>query len=640
MKKLFACFVLLFTVLLVQAQNLPSGYIGTVNQTATNIYQNYSFSFTAPTTTVDYFGLAFRQDPGYWSVGNFSLTAVGSSTNLLSNPNLQYGGTVSNYGMAAPANWGVWYQSSAGAPPAAGFWAAPGQGWFGSYTSGLGVNTSTAGSWIDGAVGTYDGIYQGFSATAGTTYSFSFTSLGTNSYSDPSIMIGVYAGACSAGSSVFGCTPVTSSGFTTAMTPQATQGTGGAPPPAPPPSTGPTITTTNQTQTTIVGNQQIVTTTPVTTTTYSDGTTTTTSGTTTTNTASNSPFTGVHFGRAQVADTQWNVQACTQTSTCQIYSTSPGITYNTGSPTSISSTQYITFIPNAGADSTTNPWIMILVNSDGTFSSLGTGHILVQGTDGTGNIFLFFSNSNWNGTLLSGNLGLSGQGVTFTGTQNPSPTSTETLASNMSPTPLTPGQAYSTLCCGGSSSPFNANATNVANVATFANRATADSQVYITQIGDASTITVNQSGTKNNYAYVYDNGSNNNITVTQTGNPSTLANYSRTVVNGNSNTVSVTQTSGGGVKGAFVAVNDNNNNLTLSQTGSGSHYAEVNLAGNNKTVSISQDGSASHMASISLTGLPSSLNLQQTGSTQQFYGITFNCATAGGCAPITVRQGN
>jgi len=46
------------------------------------------------------------------------------------------------------------------------------------------------------------------------------------------------------------------------------------------------------------------------------------------------------------------------------------------------------------------------------------------------------------------------------------------------------------------------------------------------------------------------------------------------------------------------------------------------------------------MASISLTGLPSSLNLQQTGSTQQFYGITFNCATAGGCAPITVRQGN
>ena len=259
----------------VLAQNLPSGYIGTVNQTSTNIYQNFTYSWAAPTTGVDYFGLAFRQDPGYWSVGNFSLTGAGSSTNLLSNPNLQYGGTVSSYGMAAPADWGVWYQSSAGAPPAAGFWAAPGQGWFGSYTGGLGVNTATAGSWIDGAVGTYDGIYQGFSATAGTTYTFSFTSLGTNSYYNPSIMIGVYAGACATGSSVFNCTPNSSSGFTAAMTPQDTQGTGGAPPP---PSSGPTVVSTANSTITTTNTSGTVTSTysqPVTVTTWSDGTTTT-----------------------------------------------------------------------------------------------------------------------------------------------------------------------------------------------------------------------------------------------------------------------------------------------------------------------------------------------------------------------------
>jgi hypothetical protein len=219
-----------------QAQNLPSGYIGTVNQTATGIYQQFSYSYTAPTTGVDYIGLAFRQDPGYWSVGSFKLTAQGSTTNLLNNPNLQYGGNVSQYGLQAPADWGVWYQSSAGAPPAAGMWYGPGSGWMGSTTAGLGVNTGTSGSWIDGAVGSYDGIYQGFNATAGTTYNFSFYSDGTNSYSNPSIMIGVYAGACAAGSNIFNCTPVTTSGFTAAATPQATQGTGGAP--TPPPDTG------------------------------------------------------------------------------------------------------------------------------------------------------------------------------------------------------------------------------------------------------------------------------------------------------------------------------------------------------------------------------------------------------------------
>ena len=279
MKKILSVLLLLCSNAL--AQSLPSGYIGTVNQTTTNTYQNFTYSWTAPTTAIDYFGLAFRQDPGYWSVGNFSLTGAGSN-NLLSNPNLQYGGTVSSYGMAAPANWGVWYQSSAGAPPAAGFWAAPGQGWYGAYTGGLGVNTATAGSWIDGAVGTYDGIYQGFSATAGTTYTFSFTSLGTNPYSNPSIMIGVYAGACAAGSSVFSCAPNSSSGFTAAMTPQATQGTGGAPPPTAPAS--PTVVGTS-TATVVTSSTSGSTTsyynTIQTTTTYSDGSTTVANGTST-----------------------------------------------------------------------------------------------------------------------------------------------------------------------------------------------------------------------------------------------------------------------------------------------------------------------------------------------------------------------
>ena len=38
-------------------------------------------------------------------------------------------------------------------------------------------------------------------------------------------------------------------------------------------------------------------------------------------------LTDLKFGQAQIADSQWNVSACTQTATCQIYSTNPGTAY-------------------------------------------------------------------------------------------------------------------------------------------------------------------------------------------------------------------------------------------------------------------------------------------------------------------------
>jgi len=550
MKKILIAFAMLFTVISSTAQavgELPAGSIGTVNQTTTYQYQNFSFNFTAPTSGVDYFGLAFRQDPGYWSVGNFNLHAAGSSTNLLANPNLQYGGGVSGYGLQAPADWGVWYQSLAGAPPAAGYWAGPGQGWYGSYTGGLGVNTSTAGSWIDGAVGTYDGIYQGFNATAGTTYNFSFTSLGTNSYSNPSIMIGVYAGSCAAGGTVFSCTPVSSSGFTAAATPQQTQGTGGAPPP-PPPSGGGTTTPTRQSETT---TNQVTTTV-----TYGNPTTTTTYQTRTVYTTNSAGNQIVQTFTDTVTQTVTPVYTTTTTTPVTTVTWSDGTTTTEyGTPTTTTTTTYQTSPPTTTYDTTptsTAPWI----------------------------------------------------------------------------------------CCGGSASSFNANSGNIVQVQNFASRVTNDSKVYIQQVGDGNRILVDQEGTKNNYAYVSNAGSNNNITVTQKGNASTITNYAYTNLNGNSDIVNVTQTSTGGAKGAFITASGNSNNVSVTQTDSGSHYAEIGLTGGNKTVNLTQSGSASQMASIQLSGNPTSLTLQQTGATQNFYSIQFNCATAGGCTPINVKQGN
>ena len=201
-------------------------------------------------------------------------------------------------------------------------------------------------------------------------------------------------------------------------------------------------------------------------------------------------------------------------------------------------------------------------------------------------------------------------------------------------TPVAPA-----LCCGGSSSAFTNTPANTANVAAYKARTTADTQVYIEQLGNSNTITVNQTGTKNNYAEYYSNGSGNTVNITQSSTIPTAVNYTELRITGNTNTAAITQQSTGGEKSAFVTIADSNNSVLLTQKDSGSHYAEVNLSGGNKNVDILQQGSGNHQAKVGLTGLPVDLSLSQTGSTQQSYSINFNCATAGGCQKISVSQG-
>jgi hypothetical protein len=203
------------------------------------------------------------------------------------------------------------------------------------------------------------------------------------------------------------------------------------------------------------------------------------------------------------------------------------------------------------------------------------------------------------------------------------------------PAPPPPPQ----FCCGGSSSSFTKDAPNVSKVLNFDNRSTSDSKVFIEQIGNQNEIFVQQTGTKNNYVKYYGNGNNNEISITQSSTSSVATNYTDLTVTGNNNTVDIKQQSTGGSKGAFVSIADSNNTVMLQQKDSGNHYAEVNLSGGNKNVDILQQGSGSHMTRVGLSGLPVNLNLIQSGSTQQYYSINFNCATAGGCVPITVQQG-
>ena len=210
--------------------------------------------------------------------------------------------------------------------------------------------------------------------------------------------------------------------------------------------------------------------------------------------------------------------------------------------------------------------------------------------------------------------------------------------SNAPTTDTTPsGPEY---CCGGSGDSFNANPVNITNVDNFTNRSVKDSKIIIEQIGSGNDINVTSSGTRDNYFKYYGNGNNNVVTSTQTGTTNSSANYADITVQGNSNTIAVTQQSTGGTKGIFATIADGNNSITVQQNDNGNHYADISVIGGNKTVNIMQQGSAAHMLQIGLSGNPTTIDVTQSGSTQNFFSITHSCATAGGCAPITVQQGN
>jgi hypothetical protein len=424
----------------------------------------------------------------------------------------------------------------------------------------------------------------------------------------------------------------------------------------------PTVTstnTTNSTKTIIVGGQQQTVTTPTTVTTYSNGTSTTTNGNTTTTTVSNTAFTGVHFGASQVADTQWNVYACLNTSSCQIYSTSPGGSYNTGSWTPVNSNQYITFIPNTGGDNATYPWIMILVNSDGTFTSLGSCYIAVQGVDSNGNIYLFVTNANYNGTLLSGNLGLTGQGVDFSGTQNPTPAQTNTLAGGMSATPLAAGQTGGT---GGAPAPTVVSTSNSIIITTATNGATVNTYnqpVTITTWSDGSTTTANNGsatlisstitgaggGTTtqqqndinafNNNAingsgiYIQQRGNNDIVNITQIGTHNLIGgvNQQAAVIQDSNNNITIKQGNGNGSKNEIDLKSiGGSNNINITQSNSingisaGDNYQKINVNGfsNNITTSQTNDGGLQgHFAEIDVTGNYNTVSVSQSNNTQK-----------------------
>ena len=224
MTRILTAILAFFACASAYAQNLPAGSLGTVTNNTPNSWQTFSYTFTPSTTGANFIGFAFRQDPAFWTFDNVRITAAGSTTNLLTNGGFDTGGQFSvattngPSSMQAPTNWGVWYQNGT-YPAAAGTWTN--------------IGGNHGGVWYDGAVGSFDGIYQGVVLQAGTTYTVSFEVSGNGTSNGSSIQLGVYGGACATVSiAADQCTIPSTVGFTTLATPAQGAAAGG--PPTPP----------------------------------------------------------------------------------------------------------------------------------------------------------------------------------------------------------------------------------------------------------------------------------------------------------------------------------------------------------------------------------------------------------------------
>jgi hypothetical protein len=154
-------------------------------------------------------------------------------------------------------------------------------------------------------------------------------------------------------------------------------------------------------------------------------------------------LTDIKFGQSQIADSQWNVNACLNTTTCQIYSKQPGTAYKipwTSGQVSWAAGDYVKFSASGNGSF---PYTATQYSStDAVKAVLGNGKIVNMGPD----YFFFVGSDNNTGQLFSGSSGMSSTaGVSWTGTLNPTVAQANTYANaTYSTVPLTAGQTATT----------------------------------------------------------------------------------------------------------------------------------------------------------------------------------------------------
>jgi len=150
-------------------------------------------------------------------------------------------------------------------------------------------------------------------------------------------------------------------------------------------------------------------------------------------------LTDIKFGQSQIADSQWNVSACLNTTTCQIYSKNPGTMYKIPWTTGQWSWQTGQYVQFSLTGNSSYAYEGKVYNSNGTLAgTIGTGKIVNMGPD----YFFFVGSDNDTGQLFSGSSGMNNTaGVSWTGTLNPTIQQANTYANaTYSTAPLSAGQ--------------------------------------------------------------------------------------------------------------------------------------------------------------------------------------------------------
>jgi hypothetical protein len=175
------------------AQQAPTGYVYDVTLAsgygpASSSYTLYKETFTATLaeTTVAW---AFREDPGYVSFDDASVSLAGGGPNLLSDPGFESAAL----GSDAPPAWTVFATPDTIGPTGVVQSSA---------TTEYGTRPHTGSNyWFDGSIGGYDGLAQTIHTTIGQAYTISFYLADTsghnycnNYYCSPYLDASVYAG--------------------------------------------------------------------------------------------------------------------------------------------------------------------------------------------------------------------------------------------------------------------------------------------------------------------------------------------------------------------------------------------------------------------------------------------------------------
>jgi hypothetical protein len=406
-------------------------------------------------------------------------------------------------------------------------------------------------------------------------------------------------------------------------------------------------------------------------------------------------FTDLKFGQYQIADSQWNVYACTQTTTCQIYSKNPGTAYKIpwwSGQIQWAPGDYIKFQSNANNDPA-NPWLAVQYGANGVVkTNMGTGHIINMGPD----FFFFVGNDNDTGQLFSMTQGFSNSnGVTWTGTQNPTSAQVDTYASGGSTTPLAAGQTATpsgppppppappfdgtitfTNQSGATYTDTGGSATSTqqSRVNNWQNKTPgtgntigldvngSNNSLYIEQVGNKNLVSgigqsaavvqgsnnnvlVRQgtSGTGQNEIDLRVVGDNNSLDVGQSRNnlgtvTGTNGHYQVIDISGYNNKVTTQQSNSGGIGGQYqeTTVNGNTNTITARQTDNGNKIMFTTITGNNNTVDAVQKGTGQHQLTTSLTGNGNSATVVQDGSQQNKASI--DLTNVGGPAVLDLQQ--